>query len=83
MASIYYTEVDLSPYEVPNEQSLCIYISGCQQICQNCHYPDLRKTNYGEPLIDLKENCWSCIFIRQHVFAFWEKVKTHYKVAES
>ena len=26
MASIYYTEVDLSPYEVPNEQSLCIYI---------------------------------------------------------
>lgn len=47
---IYYTEVDLSPYEVPNEQSLCIYISGCQEACLNCHYPELRKNNFGTPL---------------------------------
>ena len=49
---IYYTEADLSPYEVPNEQSLCIYISGCQENCYHCHYPDLRRVNYGTPLKD-------------------------------
>lgn len=47
---IYYTEVCLSPYEVPNEQSLCIYISGCRETCCNCHYPELRKNNFGTPL---------------------------------
>lgn len=49
---IYYTEVDLSPYEVPDEQSLCIYISRCQENCYHCHYSDLRKTNFGTPLKD-------------------------------
>ena len=70
MASIYYTEVDLSPYEVPNEQSLCIYISGCQQVCQNCHYPDLRKANYGEPLIDFFEKLLELYFYQATCVCF-------------
>ena len=71
MASIYYTEVDLSPYEVPNEQSLCIYISGCQQVCQNCHYPDLRKANYGEPLIDFFEKLLELYFYQATCVCFF------------
>ena len=70
MASIYYTEVDLSPYEVPNEQSLCIYISGCQQVCQNCHYPDLRKANYGEPLVDFFEKLIELYFYQATCICF-------------
>ena len=47
---LYYTEIGLSPLEVPNEISLCIYISGCQNHCAQCHYPDLRRINYGDVL---------------------------------
>lgn len=47
---LYYTEFGLSHREVPNEESLCIYISGCQNCCISCHYPELQKSNYGYPL---------------------------------
>ena len=50
---LYYTEADLSPLEVPEEQALCIYISGCKNHCADCHYPELQRTDYGDPL---KEN---------------------------
>ena len=45
-----YIEVALSPNEVPDEVSLCIYISGCQNRCKNCHYPELQRCDYGDPL---------------------------------
>lgn len=47
---LYYTEISLSPLEVPEEMSICIYISGCMNQCVNCHYPDLQKLAYGNPL---------------------------------
>lgn len=49
---LYYTEVDLSPLEVPDEQALCIYISGCMNHCPSCHYPELQCMEYGFPLRD-------------------------------
>ena len=47
---LYYTEICLSPYEVPGEQSICIYISGCCNRCKNCHYPELQLPEYGDVL---------------------------------
>lgn len=47
---LHYTEFCLSPYEVPGEQSLCIYISGCINKCPNCHYPELQMPDNGEVL---------------------------------
>lgn len=47
---LYYTEFGLSHREVPNEESICIYISGCQNRCANCHYPELQRPNYGDLL---------------------------------
>ena len=70
MASIYYTETGLSPDEVPNEESLCIYISGCQQNCPNCHYPDLRKTNFGTPLEDSFEKLLKLYFYQATCVCF-------------
>ena len=49
---LYYAEVGLSILEIPHEKSLCIYISGCQNRCQNCHYPELKLHNYGNILRD-------------------------------
>ena len=45
-----YTEVALSHREVPGEVSICIYISGCLNRCAGCHYPELQKIDYGDPL---------------------------------
>ena len=47
---LYYIEACSSPAEVPNERSLCIYITGCLNHCDDCHYPELRYANYGELL---------------------------------
>lgn len=47
---LHYTEFCLSPYEVPGEQSICIYISGCIHKCPNCHYPELQLPDNGELL---------------------------------
>lgn len=70
MASIYYTEAGLSSNEVPGEQSLCIYISGCQQNCLNCHYPDLRKINFGTPLKDSFEKLLKLYFYQATCVCF-------------
>ena len=65
---LYYTEICLSPYEVPGEQSICIYISGCCNRCKNCHYPELQLPDYGDVLsqqisdiIDLYLGQASCV----------------------
>lgn len=65
---LYYTEIGLSPYEVPNESSLCIYISGCCNRCKNCHYPLLQNTDYGlilkkfyKNIIELYKNQATCV----------------------
>lgn len=47
---IRYTEVAYSPLEVPGEQSVCIYISGCTNHCKDCHYSELQDPDYGDPL---------------------------------
>lgn len=49
---LYYTEVCLSPYEVPEHKSICIYISGCLNKCAECHYPLLQRMDYGDILYD-------------------------------
>ena len=49
---LYYTEVGLSPYEVPEYNSICIYISGCPNHCKECHYPLLQQKNYGNKLFE-------------------------------
>ena len=43
-----YIEVCLSNIEVPNESSICIYISGCLNKCSECHYPELQNPLYGD-----------------------------------
>lgn len=52
MIIIYYANVGLSELEIPNEKNLVIYISECQNHCQNCHTPYLHE-KYGDRL---KEN---------------------------
>lgn len=47
---LYYTEICISPHEVPGEESICIYISGCTNKCKNCHYPELQLPDYGDVL---------------------------------
>lgn len=47
-----YVEVALSPYEVPGEQSICIYISGCRNNCKGCHYPELQSPENGDLLVN-------------------------------
>lgn len=49
---LYYSEIAMSPLEVPGESSLCIYISGCQNRCFDCHYPELQLYDYGDPLME-------------------------------
>ena len=65
---LYYTEIGLSPYEVPEHNSICIYISGCCNHCENCHYPLLQKSDYGDKLsenflkiVQLYQNRATCI----------------------
>ena len=65
---LHYTEFCISPYEVPKEQSICIYISGCINKCKNCHYPELQLSDSGELLyphladiVELYFNQASCI----------------------
>ena len=48
---LYYTEFGLSHAEVPGESSLCIYLSGCKNRCDHCHYPALQRPDYGDPLL--------------------------------
>ena len=47
---LFYTEICLSHLEVPGERNLCIYISGCQNNCSDCHYPELKRNYYGDIL---------------------------------
>lgn len=63
-----YTEFGLSHIEVPEESSICIYISGCLNHCKDCHYPELQLEKYGEPLkkyfcdiIDLYKSQATCV----------------------
>ena len=47
-----YTEFGLSHREVPGEASICIYISGCPNCCEDCHYPELQDPANGLPLME-------------------------------
>ena len=65
---LHYTEAGLSHNEVPDETSLCIYISGCVNRCKECHYPELQDSDYGDllykyikSLIQLYLNQISCV----------------------
>ena len=53
---LHYCEVALSPIEVPGELSICIYVTGCQSHCEECHYPELQLCNYGELLLERIDN---------------------------
>lgn len=44
-----YTDTQVTFSEIPDEITLCINISGCQNNCDGCHSPQLRK-DIGEPL---------------------------------
>ncbi|MBE5952317.1 MAG: hypothetical protein E7260_12180 [Lachnospiraceae bacterium] len=52
---LHYVEFGISHTEVPTETALCIYISGCQNRCINCHYPELQNVDAGEVLSDYFE----------------------------
>lgn len=63
-----YVEVALSPYEVPGERSICIYIAGCQNSCVGCHFPELQQSDYGDllgdyivPIIELYRTQATCV----------------------
>lgn len=45
-----FIDAGLSQMEVPDETRLCIYISGCMNHCNNCHYPELQYADYGDIL---------------------------------
>lgn len=44
-----YTDTQVTFSEIPDEITLCINISGCQNNCDGCHSPQLRK-DIGKPL---------------------------------
>jgi len=51
---MYFTQVDISFQEVPNEISLIFSISGCPHKCPGCHSVDLWKKDFGIKLcVDL------------------------------
>lgn len=63
-----YTEFGLSRIEVPDEASICIYLSGCPINCKNCHYPELQSPESGlilshhfEDIISLYKSQASCV----------------------
>ena len=63
-----YLEFGLSHLEVPGERSISIYISGCDNHCPNCHYPELQSPDEGLPLkkhisdiIELYRSQASCV----------------------
>ena len=63
-----YTEFGLTHQEVPGESAICIYISGCPNGCEDCHYPELQSTTSGLPLkkyiydiIDLYRSQATCV----------------------
>ena len=67
---LYYCETALSNLEVPGETSICIYISGCTMRCPECHYPELQRKDYGEPLslylndiLDAYQDMASCLCV--------------------
>ena len=47
---LYYIEAGISGLEIPGEHSLCIYISGCENRCRRCHFPELQRKDWGDPL---------------------------------
>ena len=47
---LYIVDYTLSTLEVPDEISLCLFISGCLNNCSDCHSPELQRNDYGEPL---------------------------------
>lgn len=49
---LYYTEIELSHDLIIGETSIGIYISGCSNHCDSCHYPELQRTDFGFPLKD-------------------------------
>ena len=78
---LYYTEIGISHYEVPDENSVCIYISGCQNNCPDCHYQLLRRNNYGDILkvnyidiLDLYKKQATCVcFLGEGLCGDYEK----------
>lgn len=52
---LHYVEFGISHMEVPYDSALCIYISGCQNRCRECHYPELKNADEGEVLSDYFE----------------------------
>lgn len=48
---LHYVEFGISHMEVPDEAALCIYISGCPNKCDNCHYQELQQVDAGEKLV--------------------------------
>lgn len=63
-AMLHYTEIALSHREIPGENSLCIYISGCPNQCVNCHYPELQQADCGDLLSESYQNIVE-LYIRQ------------------
>ena len=63
-----YLEFGISHQEVPGETSICIYITGCNNRCDNCHYPELQVPTSGlilrdhiNDIIDLYGSQASCV----------------------
>lgn len=86
---LYYTEICLSPYEVPGEQSICIYILGCANRCKNCHYPELQLSDYGEKLcssltdiIEIYHSQASCVCFLGEGRGYQEEIEELVKYAK-
>lgn len=45
-----FSDYCLSHAEVPEEASICIYITCCPNHCKDCHYPELQQPDFGELL---------------------------------
>lgn len=65
---LYFVDACVSYDEIPNKQSLCIYISGCLHNCKDCHYPELKEKDYGDilaesfyQLVDLYSKLVECV----------------------
>ena len=75
---MYYATAGISELEIPNNKSLVIYISECQNKCVDCHTPFLHN-KYGEILKDNFSDIFKLFYNYFDVLCIMGEGKGRYK----